>query len=198
MFADELQRSRVVLGQVANNAENVSGDLPKGPPMARRRVTVQAMGEITSQIQRYLAAQVVISVLVGVATGAAFFAIGVEHAAVWGVLAFALNFVPYLGALVLTAGAALVGFVQFGSLDMALIIGGASVAVHVVSGNLLAPWLTSRASRLNAVAVFVGVLAFGWLWGMWGLVLGVPILLMHKAVCDRIPEFQPVAELLGQ
>jgi predicted PurR-regulated permease PerM len=169
-----------------------------GPTLARRKLTVQALDEITSQVQRYLAVQVLISVLVGVATGLAFLAIGVEHAAVWGVLAFALNFVPYLGAVALTAGAALVGFVQFGSLEMAALVAGVSMAVHVVSGNLLTPWLTSRASRLNAVTVFVGVLAFGWLWGLWGLVLGVPILLMIKSVCDRVDELRPVGELLGR
>ena len=142
--------------------------------------------------------QVLITVIVGMATAAAFFAIGVEHAAVWGVLGFALNFVPYLGAIVLTGGAALVGFVQFGSVEMAALVAGVSMTVHIVSGNLLTPWLTSRASRLNAVTVFVGVLAFGWLWGVWGLVLGVPILLMLKAVCDRVDEFRPVGELLGR
>jgi predicted PurR-regulated permease PerM len=169
-----------------------------GPTLARRKLTVQALDEITAQVQRYLLVQVVVSVAVGLATGGVFFALGVEHAAVWGVLAFALNFVPYLGAVALTAGAALVAFVQFGSADMAALVAGASLAVHTVSGNLLTPWLTSRASRLNAVTVFVGVLAFGWLWGLWGLVLGVPILLILKAVCDRVPELHPVAELLGQ
>ncbi len=169
-----------------------------GPTLARRKLTVHALDEITAQVQRYLAVQVLISIIVGVATGGAFYAIGVEHAAVWGVLAFALNFVPYLGAIVLTGGAALVGFVQFGSVDMAALVAGVSMAVHVVSGNLLTPWLTSRASRLNAVTVFVGVLAFGWLWGMWGLVLGVPILLIVKAVCDRVDELRPVGELLGR
>lgn len=169
-----------------------------GPTLARRKLTVLALDEITSQVQRYLAMQVLISALVGVATGLAFLAIGLEHAAVWGVLAFALNFVPYLGAVVLTAGAALVGFVQFGSLEMAALVAGVSMAVHVVSGNLVTPWLTSRASRLNAITVFVGVLAFGWLWGMWGLVLGVPTLLMIKSLCDRIDELRPVGELLGR
>lgn len=169
-----------------------------GPTLARRKLTVQTLDEITAQVQRYLAVQVLISAVVGVATAVAFLAIGVEHAAVWGVLAFALNFVPYLGAIVLTGGAALVGFVQFGSVDMAALVAGASLAIHIVSGNLLTPWLTSRASRLNAVTVFVGVLAFGWLWGVWGLVLGVPILLMLKAVCDRVDELRPVGELLGR
>jgi predicted PurR-regulated permease PerM len=169
-----------------------------GPTLARRKVTLQVLDEITAQIQRYLAVQVLISVVVGVATGAAFLALGVEHAAVWGVLAFILNFVPYLGALVLSGGAALVSFVQFGSVDMAALVAGVSMAVHVVSGNLLTPWLTSRASRLNAVAVFVGVLCFGWLWGTWGLMLGVPILLMLKSVCDRVDELRPLGELLGR
>ena len=168
-----------------------------GPSFARRRITVQALDEITAQIQRYLGVQVLVSAVVGVATGLAFLALGVEHAAVWGVLAFLLNFVPYIGSIAVSGGAALVAFVQFGSVDMALFVGGASLAVHLVSGNLLMPWLTSRASRLNAVTVFVGVLAFGWLWGLWGLVLGMPILLMVKTVCDRVDDLKPVGELLG-
>ncbi|MBE2263604.1 MAG: AI-2E family transporter [Burkholderiaceae bacterium] len=169
-----------------------------GPTLARRKLTIKTLDEITLQIQRYLVVQVLISVLVGLATGLAFLAIGLENAAVWGVLAFGLNFVPYLGSIALTAGGALVGFVQFGSIDMAALVVGASLTVHVISGNLLTPWLTSRASRLNPIAVFVGVLAFGWLWGLAGLILGMPILLMVKAVCDRVDDLHPVGELLGR
>jgi predicted PurR-regulated permease PerM len=63
---------------------------------------------------------------------------------------------------------------------------------------LLTPWLTSRTSRMNPVIVFVGVLAFGWLWGVWGLLLGMPALLMIKVVCDRVDNLKPIAELLGR
>ncbi len=168
-----------------------------GPTFARRKITVQALDEITGQIQRYLLIQVVISVVVGLATGLAFLFIGVEHAAVWGMLAFALNFIPYIGSLVLTAGSALVGFVQFNNVETALLIAGVSLLLHIVTGNLLAPWLMSRTSRLNTVTIFVGMLAFGWLWGVWGLLLGVPILLMVKSVCDRVDDFKPLGELLG-
>lgn len=168
-----------------------------GPTLARRRITVQALDEITHQIQRYLIVQVLISAVVGVATWLAYWAIGVEHAAVWGVLAFMLNFVPYIGSLVVTGGSAVVGFVQFGSVEMALLVAGVSLLVHTISGNLLNPWLTGRASRLNAVTVFVAVLTFGWLWGVWGLVLGVPILLMAKAVCDRVDGLKPLGEMFG-
>ena len=64
-------------------------------------------------------------------------------------------------------------------------------------GNLLVPWLTSKTSRMNPVAVFVGVLAWGWLWGVWGLLLGIPIMMVVKAVCDRVEDLKPVGELLG-
>lgn len=168
-----------------------------GPTFARKKVTLQALDEITGLIQRYLAVQVLISAIVGVATWLAYLAIGVEHAAVWGVLAFVLNFIPYIGSIIVIGGSALVGFVQFGSIEAALLVAGVALGVHTISGYLLTPWLTSRAGRLNAVTVFVGVLAFGWLWGIWGLLLGVPILLMLKTVCDRVDEFKPLGELLG-
>lgn len=168
-----------------------------GPTFARRRITVQALDEITQQVERYLLVQVFTSVLVGVATGLSFWAIGIEHAAVWGIVAFVLNFIPYLGALALTGSAALFAFLQFGSVDMAVGVAALVTITHIISGQLLAPWLSSRASRMNTVAVFVGVLAFGWLWGIWGLLLGVPILTTVKAICDRVEDWNPIGELLG-
>jgi len=168
-----------------------------GPTFAQKRITVQLLDEITAQIHRFMLVQAFVSVLVGLVTGLAFYAIGLEYAAVWGVVAFVLNFVPYLGTVALTAGSGLMAFVQFGSLNMVLLVAGTGMLIHAVSGNLLTPWLTSRTSRMNAVTVFVGVLAFGWLWGVWGLLLGVPILTTLKAICDRVDELKPIGELMG-
>jgi predicted PurR-regulated permease PerM len=169
-----------------------------GPTFTQKKITVQALDEITEQIQRYLLVQVFISVLVGVATWLSFWAVGIEHAAVWGILACVLNLIPYIGSIVVTGGSALVGFVQFGNIDMAFLVAGISLAIHTLSGNLLTPWLTSRTSQMNPVIVFVGVLAFGWLWGVWGLLLGMPALLMVKTVCDRVDDFKSIGELLGR
>jgi predicted PurR-regulated permease PerM len=168
-----------------------------GPTFAQKRITVQVLDEITQQIHQYLLVQVFTSLLVGVATWLAFWAIGLEHAAVWGVLAFVLNFIPYIGTVAITGAAALFAFVQFGELQTALLVAGVALGIHTLSGNLLTPWLTSQTSRVNAVAVFVGVLAFGWLWGLWGLFLGVPVLTTLKAVCDRVDDLKPIGELLG-
>jgi predicted PurR-regulated permease PerM len=81
---------------------------------------------------------------------------------------------------------------------MALTVAGISLVITTLEGYLLTPWLTGRASRMNAVMVFVGVLFWGWLWGVWGLLLGVPIIMMIKAICDRVEDFKPVGELLGK
>ena len=168
-----------------------------GPNFAKRKITVQALDEITEQIQRYLLVQLLTSVVVGVATALAFWALHVNNAAVWGVLAGVLNLVPYVGTVVICGASAVVALLQFGTPQMAAAVGSVSIVLHVVSGYIITPWLTSRTSRLNAVVVFVGVLAWGWLWGVWGLLLGTPILMALKAICDRVDDLRAIGELLG-
>lgn len=168
-----------------------------GPSFARRRITVRALDEIGAQIQRYLLIQVLTSAIVGLVVWLAFSIVGLNHAALWGALAFVLDFVPYVGAMLLTVGSALVAFVQFENTGMAMLVAGIVLTVHTISGNLLTPWLTSRAGRMNAVVVFVAVLMFGWLWGIWGLLLAVPILTTVKAVADRVEGLETLSELLG-
>ncbi len=168
-----------------------------GPTLSQKKITVQALDEINDQIQRYLLVQLGISVVGGLATGIAFKLLGLENAEVWGVAAGVLNLVPYVGSALLMAGAALVAFLQFGQINMALAVVGAALVINTIKGNLLAPWLTSKTSSLNPVAVFIGVLGWTWLWGVWGLLLGIPIMMVVKAVCDRVEDFKPVGELLG-
>ncbi|MFT4240868.1 MAG: AI-2E family transporter [Acidovorax sp.] len=168
-----------------------------GTSLERRKVTIHVLEDITRQIQRYLLVQVFTSILVGLATGLAYWALGLQNAAVWGVAAGVLNLAPYVGSALVTGASALVAFLQFGTLDMALAIGGASLFIHTLVGNLLTPWLTSRTSSMSPVAVFVSVLAWGWLWGLWGLLLGIPVMMAVKAVCDRVEDLKAVGELLG-
>ncbi|HZY20292.1 MAG TPA: AI-2E family transporter [Ramlibacter sp.] len=168
-----------------------------GPSLSQKKLTVQALDEINAQIQRYLLVQLLASVGVGVATGVAFAMLGLNHAAVWGVAAGVLNLVPYIGSILVTIAAALVAFMQGGDIELPVMVAGTSLLINTIEGNLLVPWLTSRASRMNAVSVFIGVLFWGWLWGVWGLLLGIPIMMVIKAVCDRVEDLKPVGELLG-
>ena len=169
-----------------------------GPTLSKKKVTLQVLDDINGQIQRYLLVQIFTSILVGVATWLAFLWIGLEHAAIWGIAAGVFNSIPYLGPVVVTGGTALVALLQFGTIDMAIVVGGISLVITSLEGYLLTPWLTGRASRMNAVVVFVGVLFWGWLWGVWGLLLGVPIMMIIKAVCDRVEDLKPIGELLGE
>ena len=167
------------------------------PGWTEKKVTVKVLDDITAQIERYLLVQILTSAIVGLATGVAFWSLGLENAAVWGIVAAVTNLIPYVGSLIVMAASALVAFLQFNGIEMTLAVAGASLLIHTLVGNLLTPWLTSRTSRMNPVAVFVGVIFWGWLWGIWGLLLGVPVMMVIKAVCDRVEDLQPIGELLG-
>lgn len=169
-----------------------------GPSLQKKKVTVHVLDDITRNIERYLLVQILVSALVGLTTGLAFWLLGVENAAVWGIIAAVTNLIPYIGSVIVLVAAGLMAFLQFGSIEMALLVGGVSLAIHTVVGNLLMPWLTSRTSRMNPVAVFVGVIFWGWLWGIWGLLLGIPITMVIKSICDRVEDLQPIGELLGE
>ena len=169
-----------------------------GPSLQKKKITVHVLDDITKHIERYLLVQILTSALVGVATGLAFWAIGLENAAVWGILAAVTNLIPYIGSVIVMAAAGLVAFLQFNGIEMALLVGGVSLVIHTLVGNLLVPFLTSRTSRMNPVAVFVGVIFWGWLWGIWGLLLGIPIMMVAKAICDHVEDLQPIGELLGE
>jgi len=169
-----------------------------GPRLAQKKVTIEALDEISAQIQRYLIVQLGVSVLIGLSTGLAFLAIGLNQPAVWGIVAALANLIPYVGALVIGVASAAFALGQFGTVEMVLLVGGVSFAIHTLAGNVLTPWWTGKASNMSPVAVFVAVLVFGWLWGVSGLLLGVPILMVIKAICDRIEDLRPIGEMLSE
>jgi predicted PurR-regulated permease PerM len=181
-----------------------SGDLYRrklvkiaGPSLTDKRVTVQILQEIDRQIEMFLIVEVFTSLVVGLATWLAFRALGVGQAAVWGVLAGLFNSIPYFGPVIVTGATSVVAFLQFGSLRMAIVVGAVSLVITSLEGFLLTPWLTSRATRMNAVAIFVGLLFWGWVWNVWGMLLAVPMLMVMKVVCDHVDDFKGIGELLG-
>jgi predicted PurR-regulated permease PerM len=182
----------------------VSGDLFKrklvrisGPTLTRKKVTVQILDEINLQIERFLLVQVFTSVMVGLVTWLVFLWLGLEQAAMWALFAGLFNSIPYFGPVVVTGSVFVVGFLQWGTLEMAAAVAGAALVITSLEGFLLTPWLTSRASSMNAVAIFVGLLFWSWVWGIWGTLLAVPMMMVVKAVADRIEDLHAVSEMLG-
>jgi predicted PurR-regulated permease PerM len=182
-----------------------SGDLYRrkfvrlaGASLSSRRVTVDILDEIGSQISLFLIHQVLTGILVGVATWLAFMWLGVEYAALWGVAAGVMNSIPYFGPTVVAIAAFVVSFIQFNSAWQASMVSMASLAITTVEGMLITPLLVSRLASMNPVAVFLGLLFWGWLWGVVGMLLAVPLMMVVKAVADRVDDLKPLAELLGE
>ena len=169
-----------------------------GPTLTKKKISVQIMDEINQQISGFLRVQVITSLLVGVATAVALWWFGVENFVIWGLLAGIFNSIPYLGPIVVTGGLAVVTFMQFDDLLRTTYVAGTALAITSLEGWLLTPLLMSRAAQMNPVAIFVGLLFWSWVWGVWGTILAVPMLMAIKAVCDRVEDLQPIGELLGE
>jgi predicted PurR-regulated permease PerM len=182
----------------------VTGDLFKrklvkiaGPTLTKKKITVQIMDEMNKQIGRFLRVQVITSAIVGVATALVLWWFGVNQYLVWGLLAGVFNSIPYLGPVIVSGGLAVVSFMQFDNVLTTGYVTFATLAITSLEGWLLAPALMGRAAQMNPVAIFVGLLFWSWVWGVMGTILAVPMMMMMKAVCDRVEDLQPVGELLG-
>jgi len=168
-----------------------------GDTLSKKKITLQILEEINSQIQRYLLVQLATSALLGVVTWLAFSWIGLDNALFWAFVGGVLHLIPYAGPTAFVVLVGLVAYAQFDNLQPVVLVIGSNLAIVGVIGLLLVPWLTQRVGRLNAVTVFVALLVWGWLWGVWGLLLGIPIVMAINAVCERIEELQPISEFLG-
>lgn len=169
-----------------------------GPTLSQKKDVVAILEQTEAQIQRYMLAMLVSNVLVAVCTWLAFEALGIEHAGVWGIAAGVLHFIPYVGPTLIAAASSIAAFLQFGSLPPALVAGGTSAVIAGAIGMVFMTWLHSRFARVNAAVLFIALLFFGWLWGVWGLLLGAPLAAITKVVCDRIEFLKPFGELLGR
>jgi predicted PurR-regulated permease PerM len=183
----------------------VTGDLYKrkvvkiaGPTLTKKKITVQILDEINQQIENFMRVQVFTSFVVAVATGLALWWLGVANPVVWGLLAGVFNSIPYVGPLVVTGGLGVVTFMQFDDLLKTAYVCAAAFGITSLEGFLLTPMLMGRAAQMNPVAIFIGLLFWSWIWGIWGTILAVPMLMMLKAVCDHVEDLQPIGELLGE
>lgn len=182
----------------------VTGDLYKrklvkivGPTLTKKKITVQIVDEINRQIGSFIKVQVLTSAIVATATGLALWWFGVNHFVIWGLLAGLLNSIPYAGPILVSGGLAVVAFVQFDDVGKTLSVAGTALAITSLEGFLLTPALMSRAAQMNPAAIFIGLLFWTWVWGIWGTILAVPMLMIIKSICDHVEDLQEVGELLG-
>jgi predicted PurR-regulated permease PerM len=168
-----------------------------GPSLALRKTTLRILDDIDRLNQHYFAVVLVVNIAIGIVTGLALFAIGLEHPVVWGTAAAILHTIPYLGSAVIACAAALMAYGQFGTVQAALLAGSVPILAAAVLGMVMQTWLMGRAARMNAPAVFISLLFWGMVWGGWGLLLAVPVMVAIKTVCDNFVRLKPIGALLG-
>lgn len=169
-----------------------------GPTLSNKKITVEIIDQISSQIARFLGVQIFTSIVVGFATWVVLSYMGLDQAALWGLLAGIFNSIPYYGPLIVSGGLSLVAFLQFGTISKMLAIAGISLVVTSLEGWLLTPLLMGKVASMNRVAVFVGLLFWSWAWGIWGMLLAVPMMMSIKVVCDHVEELKPIGRFLGE
>ena len=180
-------------GHFKNRAIEVAG-----PNRGHRRITAEILREIDGQIQRFIFVRVLTGAVVGVATWGALALMGVGQAAVWGILSGVFNSIPYFGPIIVSGGLAVVGIVQYGDAMMALKMSGVALAITTLEGWIITPLLLGEAEQMHPLVVFLGLVLWSWIWGVWGTILAVPMLAVIKAVCDHVEDLKPIGRLLAK
>jgi predicted PurR-regulated permease PerM len=169
-----------------------------GPSLSERKITAAILDDIDHAIQNYMLTLLVANIVLGLLTWVAFRWIGLDNAGAWAVMAGVLHFIPYLGPALTAITTGMAAFMQFESPSMAVLVSFSSLAIATVVGLVLVTWMSGKMTKMNTTAVFVALLFWGWLWGVWGLLFAIPIMGMLKVYAERIEDLQPVAELLSE
>ena len=163
-----------------------------------RGVPKQISDEVEVAVAGYLRTSILINIGLGIATWLVLMLLEMPNAALWGAMAAMLNFIPYLGALLTVAVLSVAAITVFDTISHALLVPAAFLFLNMIESNLVTPTLLGRQFPLNTVALFVGVMLWGFVWGVPGAILAVPIMVTLKILTDRVPALRPFGEFLGQ
>src|SRR6266480_797499 len=167
------------------------------PTLSDKKTAVAIAQDIEWQVSRYLVTITAINTCLGLAVGTAVGLLGLRNPVMWGVMVALLNFVPYLGALTgiicMTIGATL----SFDSLGYAIVFPAVYLTLGVLEGSFITPWVMGRSLTLNPVIILLSLTFWGWIWGIVGIILAVPILAAFRIFCAHIQPMEPLAEFLS-
>ena len=167
------------------------------PRLGDKKKAVSIIRDIEAHISRYLLTITAINIGLGLAVGITVHLLGLRNPIMWGVMVAVLNFVPYLGALTgiicMTLGAVL----SYDSLGYAMVFPASYLLLAILEGNFITPVVLGRSLTLNPVLILIALAFWGWMWGISGMILAVPILASFKIFCDHIEPMAPIAEFMS-
>jgi len=180
----------LLLFDLTSIPDKVRGAVPNSKPV------LDYLATVTDSLKRYIVIKSLISLFTGVAVGLIVGLMGVDFPVLWGLLAFALNFIPNIGSILAAVPAVLLAMIQYGPAS-ALIVAGGYVAVNLVVGNLIEPRVTGQGLGLSTLVVFLSLVFWGWVFGAMGMLLSVPLTMTIKIALESHPDSRWVAALLG-
>jgi predicted PurR-regulated permease PerM len=167
------------------------------PTLSDKKRAVTIASEIEGQVSRYLFTVTLINACLGLVVGITVGLLGLQNPIMWGVMVAVLNFVPYLGALTGIVCITLGALLSFDSLGYALIFPAVYLGFATLEGNFITPWIMGRSLTLNPVMILLSLTFWGWMWGIIGIILAVPILAAFKIFCSHIEPTHSIAEFLS-
>jgi predicted PurR-regulated permease PerM len=165
--------------------------------LSDKKRALRIVFDVEREVSRYLLTIALINTGLGVAVGTGLWALGVPNALVWGVMAAVLNFLPYVGAVVTFVLVFVISLVTFNNLYFAIVPPLYAALCNVIEGQFVTPLVVGRRLELNAVAIFIAVAFWSWLWGIVGALIAVPILVVTKVFCDHFDGLRHFGNFLG-
>ena len=167
------------------------------PTLSDKKRAVSIAHDIEAQVSRYLFTVTMINCCLGLAVGTTVGLLGLRNPLMWGVFVALLNFIPYLGALTGIICMTLAALLSFNNVSYALIFPLCYFVLASLEGNFVTPMVMGRSLTLNPVIVLLSLMFWGWIWGIVGVILAVPILAAFKIFCAHIKPMEPLAEFLS-
>jgi len=165
--------------------------------LKEKRMAYQALRQIEDSLGSYLGTISLINIGLGAAIGITFWLMGMPAPSLFGVTAFLLNYIPYVGLVIGAVSATAVALVSMDGFFWPVMVGAAYVAINSVEGQFVTPYFLSRRLELNTVVVFVAVALWAWLWSVVGMIVAVPILVVIRVLCEHIPGMEKFANFLA-
>lgn len=168
-----------------------------GPSLVRKEIAVHILSDINKSIQSYMFMLLVTNTLLALLMWVTFRWIGLENAGAWAVASGFLHIIPYFGPLLISLATGITAFMQFESFSSMLLVSASTLIIATLVGTFVTTWMTGRIAKMNAAAVFIVLLFWGWLWGIWGMLLGIPIIVIIKVIAEQTGSMRIIAEMLG-